>query len=189
MREVSELLGPPDGWMDGGSEAPVPLLWGYRPFLEIRFESEPPYLLQTIKVPQLAPPDKKYIHIARLRIATDGFHDQMRLSDFLRRDIWGDDEIVVGSCAGGNPVVDICTANTRLVWSMSAGSEEILARQSEGGLSKAAYMARRDQLSDGFFGIYSALSPQLDRVPQDGWENFSADQYLALAAHIETVVK
>ncbi|WP_152971157.1 hypothetical protein [Rhizobium ecuadorense] len=189
MREVSELLGPPDWWMDGGSEAPVPRLWGYRPFLEILFDPEPPYLLRTIKVSRLPPPDKKYIHIACLRVATDGIHDQMRLSDFLRRDIWGRGDAVVGSCAGWNPVIDICTGNTRLVWSASVESEEILARQSEGGLSKAAYMARRDQLSDGFFGIYSAVSPELDRTPQDTWENFSADQYLVLVGDIENITK
>lgn len=31
MREVSELIGPPDWWMDGHAKdvSPVPLLWGY----------------------------------------------------------------------------------------------------------------------------------------------------------------
>ncbi|TAX54946.1 hypothetical protein ELI02_06650 [Rhizobium leguminosarum] len=190
MSAVSELLGPPDWWMDGVGEAAVPLLWGYRPFLEILFERKPPHPLRMIKVPRLPLVARKSIRMARLRVATNGFHDEMRLSDFLRRNTWGkDDEIVVGRCTGGNPVIDICTRNIRLVWSMSIGGEEILQRESEVGLSKAAYLARRDQLSDGFFGIYSSRSPELDRAPQDGWENFSVDQYLELTSSIETVAK
>ncbi|MGR9128280.1 hypothetical protein [Rhizobium leguminosarum] len=190
MSAVSVLLGPPDWWMDGGGEAAVPLLWGYRPFLEILFEREPPHPLRMIKVPRLPLVARKSIRMARLRVATDGFHDEMRLSDFLRRNTWGkDDEIVIGRCTGGNPVIDICTRNVRLVWSMSGESDEILQRESEDGLSKAAYMARRDQLSDGFLGIYSSFSPDLDRAPQAGWENFSADQYLALASGIENIAE
>lgn len=190
LRAVSELLGPPDWWMDGDSEAAVPLLWGYWPFLEILFEQEPPHPLRMIKVPQLPPATRKSLRIARLRVTTDGFHGEMRLSDFLRRNIWGqNNQIIVGRCTGGNPVIDICTENIRLVWSLSVEGEEILQRENEDGLSKVGYMARRDQLSDGFLGIRSSLSPELDRAPRDGWENFSAAQYLALASSIENITE
>ena len=187
MREVSELLGPPAWWTDGGSVAPVPLLWGYRPFLEVLFGREPPYLLEMIKITQLPAASRKYVQIARLRMDSDGFHDEMRPSDFLRRLVWREvDALIVGRQNDSNPIIDICTNKTRLVWSMSITGEEMLQRQSDSGLSEAAYMARRDQLSDGFLGIYSSRSPKLDRAPLHGWSNFTSDQYLALIGSAET---
>jgi hypothetical protein len=186
MRATSDLLGPPDWWTDRGGEAPVPRLWGYRRFLEIYFEQEPPHLLAAIKVPVLPAAARKHIRFARFRVATDGFNDGMHLSEFLRRDIWdGDDTLIIGKQTGWNPVIDICAKNVRLVWSMSVSGEEILQRESGDGLSKAAYIARREQLSDGFLGIYASASPKLDRVPLDGWEEFTADQYLALMDSVD----
>ena len=172
--------------MDGGGETPVPRLWGYRPYLEIHFELEPPHLLAAIKMPQLPVAARKHIRIARLRVATGGFHDGMHLSDFLRRDIWdGNDTLVVGKQTGWNPIIDICTKNVRLVWSMSVSGEETLQRESERGSLKAALTVTRDQLSDGFLGIYASVSPKLGRAPPDGWEDFAADEYLALIGSID----
>ncbi|KAB1085820.1 hypothetical protein F4V91_04855 [Neorhizobium galegae] len=193
MRGVSELLGPPDWWTDGGSGAPVPVLWRYRNYLEVFFEVDEPYRVYLIKVPNLPPAGKKYVEIYwGLRLMPEKISNETGLSDLLRMPIWAPDEkVVVGICHSWNPVIDICTDKVRLVWSMSIVGEEIVQSEAANGRSRARSIAKRDELSTGFLGIYSGFDPKADRAPLDGWEDFSAQDYLALVSKFEesTVTK
>lgn len=193
MRGVSELLGPPDSWTDGSSSAPVPVLWRYRNYLEVVFEADEPYRVYLIKVPKLPPADKKYVEIRwRLRLMPEKISTETRLSDLLRMPIWAPDEkLMVGISHSWNPVIDICTDKVRLVWSMSIAGEEIVQAEAANGRSGARLIAKRDELSTGFLGIYSGVDPKADRAPPDGWDDFSAQDYLGLISKFDesTVAK
>jgi len=181
MREVSNLLGPPGWWSDGGHDEPVYLFWIYGRYLEILFDPEPPYLLKVIKLVRLPALQKRYVQIGRLQLYADGFEGEIGLAALLQREIWGqDNNVVVGLCRDWNPVIDICSSKVRLVWGMSTQEEELLEEEMSAGLSSAGYVARRDELSDGFFGIYSTAMPIEDRAPLTGWQNFSVQEYLVL---------
>lgn len=183
MMVVSDLLGPPTWWMEGGcDDAHVPLLWGYGRYLEVLFNPAQPYEVVSIKVTALPPSGASYVRAGKLAVSADGFAEGMRLSDLLRRPIWEMDEHVsVGACQSIsiNPVIDVCTTKVRAVWCMSTAGEDAFEEQVEAGASDAVLTKSRDVLSDGFFGIRSTAHPREDRFPSDGFADFSRDEYLA----------
>jgi hypothetical protein len=188
MREVSELLGPPDWWMDGYNPdtSPVPLLWGYNSrILEVFFTQVAPHVVECIKVTQL--PLSKQRHL-RIRwgfwIRADGIHDEMKISDLLRLPIWEGREATVGMlCSDAN--IDSVTDKVELLRHMWDDDWDAIQQEVESGLPKAGYVARRDELSTGFHGIYSRAEPRSNRFYPDKWEEFSAQDYLALIACAE----
>ncbi len=183
MMAVSNLLGPPTWWMEGGSDdAHVPLLWGYGRYLEVLFNPAQPYEVISIKLTALPPSGASYFRAGKIVVSADGFAEGMRLSDFLRRPIWQSSEhISIGVCepVSSYPVIDICTTKVRLVWCMSTVGEDAFEKQVEAGMSDAVLTRSRDVLSDGFFGIRSTAHPREDRFPSDGFADFSRDEYLA----------
>jgi len=183
MMVVSDLLGPPTWWMEGGSnDAHVPLLWGYGRYLELSFNPAQPYEVVSIKVRALPPIGASYFRAGKIAVSVDGFSEGMRLSDFLLRPIWQPSEhISIGVCepVSFNPVIDICTTKVRLVWCMSTVGEDEFEKRVEAGASGAALARSRDVLSDGFFGIRSTEHPREDRFPPDAFAVFSRDEYLA----------
>ncbi len=184
MREVSEFLGPPDWWMDGHDPdiSPVPLLWGYARILEIRFGYEAPHAVECIKLCQLPAPGQRHLQVCRqLWIRADGISEATGLSDLLRLVNWPTGEtITVGIAHSWNPVVDICTDRVRLVWCMSTDDEALFERRVKKGASRSEIVAWRDELSTGFFGVYSIAVPKSDRAPVEGWEDFTPSEYLDL---------
>ncbi|OBZ96047.1 hypothetical protein ADU59_06620 [Pararhizobium polonicum] len=179
MLEISALLGPPDWWVTDAYDEPVPLYWGYSRHLEIGFAPEPPYRLQSLKLRNLPPQDKKFVGVCRtLRVAGDCLHEDMTPAQVLRKQVWNCDDVTVGVCQSWNPVIDICTPSVRLVWSMD--SEDERSFEALSGLSDAQKIAVREQLSTGFFGVYSLARPKEDRVPQEAWEDFTPAEFLAL---------
>ncbi|WP_155956711.1 hypothetical protein [Rhizobium sp. CF080] len=185
MREVSDILGPPDSWVDVGQDTPVHLYWMYNRTLDVLFGAEPPYSVEMIKFRQRPPAGRRYLQISwRLWVSTDAISDETKLSDVLRMPIWTPDENVVVGISPEWANIDIHTEKVRLVWHMWDDDDEMLEKEAP-NLSKAAYVARRDQLSTGFHGIYSCFHPKGDRAPLDGWEDFSAQDYLALVSKFD----
>jgi hypothetical protein len=184
MREVSELLGPPDWWMDGHDTdtTPVPLLWGYARIVEISFGCEPPHAVECIKLCQLPASGQRHLRVCRhIWIGADGISDAMRLSDLLELSIWPTGETVtVGIARSWNAVVDVCTDKVRLVWSISTDDEDLLEQRVKKGASRSEIVAWRDELSTGFFGVSSLAHPKSDRAPVEGWEDFTPSEYLDL---------
>lgn len=182
MMGVSDLLGPPTWWMEGGhDDVYVPLLWGYGRYLEVLFNPAQPYEVVSIKLTALPPSGASHFRAGKIAVSADGFAEGMRLSDFLRRPIWElDEHVSVGVCQSINinPVIDICTTKVRVVWCMSTEGEDVFEKQVEAGASDTALTRSRDVLSDGFFGIYSTAHPGEGRFPSDGFADFSRDEYL-----------
>jgi len=181
MRQVSELLGPPDWWMDGHDAdiSPVPLLWGYNRMLEVFFSYEAPHVVETIKLRQLPSLGQRHLRVRwRLWIRADGIHDEMKISDFVRLPIWNEcRRVTVGLSNREN--IDILTDAVELLFYMRNREEEEL-KEAQDDLETAAYVALRDRLSTGLHGIYSTARPKDNRYFQDDWRDFSVPDYLAL---------
>lgn len=182
MRAVSELLGPPDWWMDGHDPdtSPVPLLWGYSRMLEIYFTYEAPHVVEVINVRQLPEPRQRHLRVRwGFWIRAGGISKETRISDLLRMPIWKDQQVTVGVLSDhGN--IDILADKVEVLMHMWDDDEEALQNEFESGLSKPAYLARRNALSTGLHGICSMAEPRNNRYSTHRWEDFSLEEYLSL---------